>query len=133
MIRSDEEWVQICKLDELDIVFTEEFLEATKDLGGATRSFAAQLVTHWDPEFSRMLDYFGPEDAEEDVYTGVDGDPMDVREDIPYLWEIRNLPISGLTCEWYRDIMRSKLITLKIPKRLIAQYVKAFVKQDKEF
>lgn len=133
MIHLEEEWVQICKLDDFDVVFTSEFIDATAELGGQARTFAAYLATHWNVEFGRMLDYFGPDDAEEDTYTGIDGQPMDVREDIPYLWELRGLPISGLTCEWYRDIMRAKLVTLKIPKRLIVQYVSAFKKQDKEF
>jgi len=134
MLYPDEKYVQLCELGEdAEIRFTQEWLEATKELGDATRSFAAQLVTHWNPEFSRMLDYFGPDDAEEDVYTGINGDPMDVREDIPYTWEYTEIPFSGLTCEWYRDIMRAKLVSLKLPLRLIQQYIKVFKEQEKGY
>ena len=36
-------------------------------------------------------------------------------------WKI---PKRGLEGEWYRDVLRSKLITIKLPKRLIMDYVK---------
>jgi hypothetical protein len=127
MLYKDEEYIQLCELGEdSEIRFTQQWLDATRELGAATRTFAAHLITHWAPEFSRMLDYFGPDDAEVDTFTGVNGDPMDVREDIPYTWEYIELPFSGLTCEWYRDIMRCKLVSLKVPARLIKQYIKAY-------
>ena len=134
MLYKDEEYVQLCELGEdSEIRFTKAWLEATKELGAATRTFAAHLITHWSPEFGRMLDYFGPDDAEEDIFTGVNGDPMDVREDVPYTWEYTDLPFSGLTCEWYRDIMRCKLVSLKVPTRLVKQYIKAYKEQEKGY
>lgn len=132
MIHPEEEWVQVCNLTEdLDMCLTQEFVDLTSDLGSHRREFVAHLITHWAPEFSRMLDYFGPDDAEEDVYSGIDGQPMDVREDVPYTWELKEMPIPGLTCEWYRDIMRSKLVSIRLPVKLIKQYVEAFNKQEK--
>lgn len=125
MIASDEEWVSICKLDDDgEICFTDEYLEATSDLGWGARKFAAHLITHWSLEFQSILDYFGPDDAEEDLYSGIDGEPMDVKEDITDLWEYYGIPYDGLEGEWYRDILRAKLITIKLPKRLIKEYVK---------
>ena len=79
-----------------------------------------------------MLDYFGPDDAEEDWYTGIDGEPMDVGELLPDLWECKNIPFENLDSEWHRDIMRAKLITLKLPKKLLEDYVKAAKKAVKE-
>lgn len=132
MIHPEEEWVSLCNLTEdLEICFTQKFIDLTSNLGSHRREFVAQLITHWDPELSRMLNYFGPDDAEEDLYSGVDGQPMDVREDIPYLWELKGMPIQGLTCEWYRDIMRSKLVSMRLPVKLIQQYKDAFDKQEK--
>jgi hypothetical protein len=125
MIASNEEWVSVCKLDDDgEICFTDEYLDAISDLGWGARKFAAHLITHWSLEFQSILDYFGPDDAEEDLYSGIDGEPMDVKEDITDLWEYYGIPYDGLEGEWYRDILRAKLITIKLPKRLITEYVK---------
>ena len=125
MIASDEEWVSICKLDDnQEICFTDEYLEITNELGWGARKFAAHLITHWTLEFQSMLDYFGPDDAEQDLYSGIDGEPMDVKEDVTDLWEYYGMPYDGLDGEWYRDVLRAKLLTIKLPKRLIKEYVK---------
>jgi hypothetical protein len=125
MIFKDERYVQICELDaDGEIRFAPEFLELTKDFPGI-RKFTAHLVSHWDPEYATMLDYFGPDDSEADKYTGIDGDPMDVREDVADLWSYKGIPFDGLDAEWYRDVMRAKLVTTKIPERLIKEYIKA--------
>ncbi|MFA5024280.1 MAG: hypothetical protein WC523_04950 [Patescibacteria group bacterium] len=71
-----------------------------------------------------ILNYFGPEDAETDKYDGIDGHPMDVKEDVTDLWSYYGKPYDGLDGEWYRDVLRSKLITLKLPERIIKEYVK---------
>jgi len=125
MIAPDEEWVNLCKFDsENEICFTDEYLALTKELGWGARKFAAHLITHWDLDHQHLLDYFGPEDDEEDKYSGIDGEPMDVKEDVTDLWEYYGVPYDGLEGEWYRDILRSKLVTMKLPKRLITEYVK---------
>ena len=129
MISQNEEWVSLCEFTETnDIRFTKEFLEATRELAGGARKFASHLITHWGKEFEGLLDYFGPEDVEQDWYSGIDGDPMDVREDVPEMWEYHEIPFEGLSSEWYRDIMRAKLVSLKIPKKLIESYVKVALK-----
>lgn len=126
MITSDEEWVSICELDDQgEICFTDEYLEVTSEIGWGARKFAAHLITHWTLEFQSLLDYFGPVDAEEDLYSGVDGEPMDVKEDITDLWEYYEIPFGGLEGEWYRDVLRAKLLTIKLPKRLVVEYVEA--------
>lgn len=133
MILQDENYVQMCEFTDIgEIQFTSAWLESTKELGGHTRTFAAQLIAGWDSQMSRVLDYYGPCEDENDRYTGINGKPMDVREDIPCTWEYANIPISGITTEWHRDIMRSKLVSLKIPERLIKQYVKIFKKNERE-
>ncbi len=53
---------------------------------------------------------------------------MDVREDIPEMWEYYEIPFEGLSSEWYRDVMRAKLVSLKLPKKLIESYVKVALK-----
>ena len=134
MIDPKEEMVQIAEFNEdSEIVFTEEYLKVTGDIGGGGRKLAAHLISHWDKSFSNMLDYFGPDSSAKDWYTGSDGDPMDVREDTPEMWEYYDLPFEGLGSEWYRDIMRAKLVSLKIPKRLIDIFVEAVNKQRTGF
>ena len=124
MICKDEEFIPICEFDaENEIKFTKEFLALTKELGGGARRFAAMLITHWDVSFTNMLDWFGPVDSEADKYSGIDGEPMDVREDVTDLWEYHGIPFDGLDGEFYRDVLRSKLVTLKLPKRVIKAYV----------
>ena len=126
-----KDWVQICHVVENEICFTNEYLSITKCLGWGARKFAAHLITHWEPKFQNALDYFGPEEADEDWYSGIDGESMDVGELIPDLWEVHGLPIEGLDGEWHRDIMRAKLVSLKLPKKLIEQYVEIAIKQSK--
>jgi len=126
----EEEWVTICKMDaDGEICFTQEYLDLTNELGGGARQFAAHLITHWDAEFQSMLDYFGSDEDDEDRYSGIDGEPMDVREDITDLWEYYGKPFDGLEGEWYRDVLRAKLLTIKLPKRLIAEYVRVAKKE----
>ena len=132
MIYNQDEWVKICDLtDSGDLVFTKEYLEATKEMSGLARKFAAQFTTHWAKEFENLLDYFGPDDAEKDWYSGVDGESMDVREDIPEMWDYYDLATEGLGGEWYRDVIRAKLASIKIPKKLIEQYIKATKKAER--
>jgi len=130
MIFSDEKWVKLCELDEdQEIIFTKEYLELTNELGWGARKFAAHLITHWTNEFQTMLDFLGPDDEEEDKYSGINGEPMDVREDITDLWEYYSIPYDGLEAEWYRDILRAKLLTIQLPERLIKEYVRAAKKE----
>lgn len=130
MITKDEDWVSICEFDkDGEIVFTQDYLKLFKGLNGEARRFAAQLITQWTNDFISILDYFGPEDQEEDKYSGVDGEPMDVREDTTDLWEYYGKPYEGLSGEWHRDVLRSKLINLKLPARIIKEYVKLAKKE----
>ena len=129
MITKDEVMVSICELDtDGEIIFTSEYLKLFKGLNNEARKFAALLITQWSGEYHNILDYFGPEDQDQDKYDGIDGNPMDVREDITDLWEYYAKPYD-LPAEWFRDVLRSKLITIKLPKRLIEQYVKVAKKE----
>ena len=119
-----KDWVQICEVQNGEMRFTKEYLALTERLGDGARKFAAHLATNWDRVFENTLDYFGPDDAEEDWYTGINGDPMDVNEDIPEYCEVQGKPFSDLDKEWHRDLIRAKLVTMRFPKRLIKEYVK---------
>lgn len=123
-----EKWVQICYVKNNEICFTQEYLNLTRQLGWGARKFAAHLITHWDKDFESVLDYFGPEEAEEDIYSGIDGEEMDVGERHAEQFEYKEVPCANLDVEWYRDVMRAKLVTLKLPKRLIEEYVQQALK-----
>ena len=126
MIGTEEEWIALCEMDENgEICFTQEYLDVIGDLGGGARKFASHMISHWDLELQSLLDYFGPPDLEEDLYSGIDGEAMDVREDICDVWEYYDALCPNLEADWYRDILRAKLLTIKIPKRLINEYIKA--------
>jgi len=128
MIFKDEKLIQLCEFDEQgEIRFTKELLDATKDFT-EIRKFASQLISHWGLEYIRLLDYFGPDDAKEDKFSCIDGEPMDIRDDIPDLYSYKELAAPGLDGEWYRDIMRAKLVSIKLPERLIKEYIKAVKK-----
>lgn len=133
MITSQDETIQIATLTTTgDLVFTPEYLEVMKEVSHLTRRFASQLATFWGREYQTLLDYFGPDDLEKDLYSGIDGEEMNVREDITDLWDYKELVgFDGLDGEWYRDMIRVKLASLKVPTKLIKQYIKA-AKRAKE-
>lgn len=126
MIFKDEQYIQLALIDEEgNLRFTPEYLEATKDLPGA-RKLASHLITHWEGDnFSTVLDYFGPDEGEADQFSGIDGQPMDIRPDLMELWDYKDLALPGLNAEWYADILRAKLVSIRLPERLIKEYVKA--------
>jgi len=124
-----KDWVQICCVENDELCFTKEYLSLTSSLGWGARKFAAHLITHWTKNFENTLDYFGPTDSEEDLYSGIDGEPMGISELIGDQFENNSILFDGLDSEWYRDIITAKLITLRLPKKLIEQYVKVAVKK----
>ena len=125
------DWITLCCVKENEICFTPEYLNLTKSLGWGARKFAAHLITHWERNFENTLDYFGPEEVEKDWYSGIDGEPMDVGELLADTLETRGIPYEGLDSEWHRDVMRAKLLTIKLPFRLITEYVNTINKNKK--
>src|SRR5574337_596869 len=107
MIYKNDEYINVAELDESnDIRFTKAFLELTTPLGGNRRKFASQLISHWTGEhLNKLLDYFGPDD-QEDLYTGLDTDPIDIDENLMDMWDYQDLAGEGLEAEWYRDVLR---------------------------
>ena len=131
MIEKGEDFIQLCELNgDGDIVFTSDYLRAMKGLNNGPRQLAVELVDSFKSEHKNLLDYFGEEEQETDKYTGLDGDPMDVREDICELQAYKNIAgYDSLDGDWYRDLYRAKLLSIKLPKRLIQQYVKSAKKR----
>lgn len=117
--------VNICFLDQdNNLIFTTEFLTLTKDLPNR-RAFACQLASWWNIDHvSSLLDYFGPAD-QEDVYSGIDGDAMGLDPNICDLMEYKDVAVPGLPAKWYQDILKAKLVSIKLPEKLIKEYVDA--------
>ena len=128
--------INICYYDvDGEIHFTSEFINLTKDIPDR-RSLACALTNWWHLEnIPSLLNYFGPLD-QDDVYDGIDGHAMGIDPDICELMEYKDAagvdesPHSGLSAEWYRDLLTAKLVSIKLPERLIQDYVAA-VNQSK--
>lgn len=127
MIYSDDKYVQICKLNEdCEIVFTDEFINATREIASHRRVFVARLLSFWQKDYDQVLNFFGWSDSgEDDKYSGIDGEPMDIDEE---MFE-KKRPYFNIDGDWYADLFRSKLISFKIPYRLIDRYISAYVSQ----
>lgn len=128
-LSSIDDWIQVCEVDGNDLKFTEEYLKATK-LSGCARSLASYLVAGWELKYASLLEYFGPDDAESDWYSGIDGEPMDVCEKIPEVLAKNNFPKEGFDAELFRDMFRAQLRSLKLPKKLIEQYQKQYLEKN---
>ena len=127
---TEEKWVQICKFNEnKDICFTDEYLNLMKEVCCA-RTFACRLMTWWGvEEVQSLLNYFGPPDPETDLYDGIDGHAMGIDPNRCELMEYRDTALPGLDADWYQDLLAAKLVSIKLPERIIKQYVEAFKKE----
>ena len=125
MISKDDKLVSICYLDaDNDLHFTDEFIHLTRDLPNR-RAFACQLISWWDVDHvSSLLDYFGPPDKD-DIYDCIDENSMGIDPDICELMEYKEVALPNLNADWYHDLLVAKLVSIKLPERLIKEYVEA--------
>ena len=136
-ISAKEEWVRVAELDEADqIRFTAEFRSIMGNLGWEAKAFVGHLLGLWHDPFEHMLDYTSGEAAHSQDQPGtfdrndLDG-PQDVVEYWAKVWTENDKFYHpsheagsglGLDIGWYRDILRAKLVSLRIPKRLLMTY-----------
>jgi hypothetical protein len=148
MIRHDEQWVQIAFLDDQDqIRFTGEFQEIMGDLGWEAKAFVGHLLGLWHDPFEHMLDYTSGEarfTADQPGHYDRNrlNEPQEAVEYWAVMWD-QNDPAhdpahkSGtglnLGIEWHRDILRTKLVSLRLPKRLLDAYKEHTLASIKEF
>ena len=137
-IRHDEEWVQIARLDEQDhIYFTDEYCELMRELDWEAKAFVGHLLGLWYDPFEHMLDYTsGDEHVTQDQPPGeFSNNWFDQPQDVVEYWSTQwsqngeaHQPSHqaglglGLDAEWYRDVLRAKLVSLRLPKRLLVTY-----------
>jgi hypothetical protein len=136
-ISRNEEWVQIAELDEDDqIRFTPAFRELMKDLGWEAKAFVGHLLSLWYDPFEHMLDYTSGEARHSEDQPGqFDRNVLDEPQEVVEYWAEQwskngqnhqppHEAGTGLELDtaWYRDILRAKLVSMRIPKRLLLTY-----------
>lgn len=136
-ISRNEEWVQIAELDAEDhIRFTSEFRDLMGELGWEAKAFVGHLLGLWYDPFEHMLDYGSSEaEASADQPGKFDRNALDEPQDVVEYWaqawsenDNSHDPSHeagtglGLGVGWYRDVLRAKLVSIKLPKRLLAEY-----------
>jgi hypothetical protein len=132
-----EAWVQIAELDAQDqIRFTREFQELMGELGWEAKAFVGHLLGLWYDPFEHMLDYSsGEATVTLDQPGEFDCNPLDEPQDVVEYWARHwsmypnaHSPSQeagtglGLDAAWYRDILRAKLVSLRLPERLLIAY-----------
>jgi hypothetical protein len=136
-VHRNEEWVQIAQLDAEDqIRFTDEFRSLMGEVGWEAKAFVGHLLGLWYDPFEHLLDHAtGEAPLTKDQpgtfdKNGLDA-PQDVVESWPKIWS-QNGKYHSLTheagtgleldVEWYRDIPRAKLVSIRLPRRLLVAY-----------
>jgi hypothetical protein len=136
-IHKNEEWIQIAELSDDDqIFFTKEFVELVEEMGWEAKAFVGHLLGLWYDPFEHMLD-FNTGDATETPDQPGEYDlnwfesPQDVVEYWAIDWSKNNKDYKpthkagtglDLDANWYRDVLRAKLVSIRLPKRLIIAY-----------
>ena len=136
-ISRNEEWVQIGRLDEADhIRFTQEFQSLMGDLGWEAKAFVGHLLGLWYDPFEHLLDYTSAEaTCSQDQPGEFDRNGVDEPQDVVEYWAVEwskhgnahdppHLAGTGLglAVDWYRDALRAKLVSLRLPLRLLLEY-----------
>jgi hypothetical protein len=136
-IHKNEEWVQIATIDDNDqIWFTAEFREIVEEMGWAAKQLVGHLLAIWYDPFEHMLDYGSGEARHTADQPGeYDRNLLDEPQEVVEYWAVdwhnngsfatpSHLAGSGLDLgiEWYRDVQRAKLASIRLPKRLLVEY-----------
>lgn len=115
----NQPWIRIAELDLGGRrVFTKEYLEIMGELGWEAKAFAAHLITHWSDEYEHTLDCEGEAEEEDD-------ESIDVVSYWGERWSQARWPETlqeQMSAEWYRDILKAKLLTIALPRRLLVEY-----------
>ena len=136
-IAKNETWIQIADLNaQQEIRFTPEFQEIMVDLGWEAKAFVGHLLGLWYDPFEHMLDYnSGDAKHSKDQAGSFSCNDLDEPQDVVEYWAERwaknskeHAPTEdsgtglGLDVTWYRDVLRSKLVSIRLPKRLVVAY-----------
>ena len=106
------------------------------ELGWEAKAFVGHLLGLWYDPFEHMLDYgSGEARASADQPGEFDRNPLNAPQDVVEYWALEwsendkfhEPPHKagtglGLDVDWYRDMLRAKLVSIKLPKRLLVEY-----------
>ncbi len=137
VVRRAETWIQIAELDEQDrIIFTPEFRRVMGLLGWEAKAFVGHLLGLWDDPFEHLLDYTSGDARQSADQPGkFSCNGLEEAQEVVEYWSERwakngkeHEPAHeagtglGLPVEWYRDVLRAKLVSLRLPERLLTAY-----------
>lgn len=146
-IHRSEEWVKIAELDAHDrIVFTSAYRALMEDLGWEAKAFVGHLLGLWYDPFEHLLDYTsGEATCSPDQPGQFDCNDLEEPQDVVEYWAVlwnkhtnhHQPPHEAglgldLGVEWYRDLLRAKLVSLQLPKRLLVAYKEKWLKRSAE-
>lgn len=146
-ISKNEVWIQIAEFDEKDqICFTKEYINIMGDLGWEAKAFAGHLLGLWYDPFEHLLDYgSGEAKFTEDQPGKFDRNDLSEPQDVVEYWaktwsengKFHKPPHEagtglGLSVDWYRDVLRAKLVSLRLPKRLLVEYKNRMLERWRE-
>jgi hypothetical protein len=146
-IHQDEQWVRIAELDANDqIHFTAKFQALMGELGWEAKALVGHLLGLWYDPFEHLLDYSSGEAHYTSDQPGeYDRNGLDQPQDVVEYWAVHwsehgnaHQPpheagtLLGLGVEWYRDVLRAKLVSLCLPKRLLVAYRDGVLAQIEE-
>jgi hypothetical protein len=141
-ISRNEQWVQIAELDAHDqIRFTKEFRSLMGSLRWSAKAFVGHLLGLWYDPFEHLLDYCsGQANCSEDQPGKFSCNGLDQPQDVVEYWAVdwsKNCKAHkpphqagtglGLSVDWYRDVLRAKLVSLRLPRRLLVEYKTRFI------
>jgi len=121
-----DSWIQIIQLNEKGhFVFTKEYKELVGVLwdNWEAKAFVAHVISQFDDQWEHLLDCWDEELT--DAPNEFDIEPYRCHK----LAETYEGRFGKLGASWYRNLFRCKLITLKLPKKLIEDYKYAFLKR----
>jgi hypothetical protein len=136
-IHRDDDWLQIAELDDQNqIRFTPEFQALMGDLGWGAKALVGHLLGLWYDPFEHLLDHSsGEATCTEDQPGRFDRNGLDEPQDVVEYWAVEwskngngHKPSHlagtglGLSAGWYRDVLRAKLVSLRLPRRLLLEY-----------
>jgi hypothetical protein len=136
-ISRQEEWIAIAELDDQDrIRFTPQFQALVGDLGWGAKAFVGHLLGLWYDPFEHLLDYTsGEATCSQDQPGEFDRNGLEESQDVVEYWAMnwsRNGRFHdpphhagtglGLGVGWYCDVLRAKLASLRLSRRLLLEY-----------